>query len=99
MTDTHDDLTLPERIWAHHPTTFDEMDIWQTQPHDHAKEYVRADLAAARIAELEAERDEARAGNHAANEHEPTWAQLCDYWRERAIKSEAATAPTTPTGE
>jgi len=39
MTDT------PERIWAHGPTTFDGMDVWQTTPADHTTEYIRADLA------------------------------------------------------
>ena len=45
-----------------------------------------------RIETLEAERDEARAGNHSANEHEPTWAQLCDYWKARALAAETKVA-------
>jgi len=35
----------PERIWAHEPTTFDGMDVWQTTPAEHTTEYIRADLA------------------------------------------------------
>jgi hypothetical protein len=40
------------------------------------------------IADLIRERDEARAGNHQANEYEPTWAQLVDYWKQRATEAE-----------
>jgi hypothetical protein len=38
--------------------------------------------------ELHRERDEARAGNHQANEYEPTWAQLVDAWKQRATEAE-----------
>jgi hypothetical protein len=43
----------PEKIWAHAPTTFDEMDVWQTSETDGAIEYTRTDVADARIKELE----------------------------------------------
>ena len=43
----------PEKIWAHAPTTFDEMDVWQTSETDGATEYTRTDVADARIEELE----------------------------------------------
>jgi hypothetical protein len=43
----------------------------------------------AQILQLIRERDEARAGNHQANEYEPTWAQLVDYWKQRATEAEA----------
>ncbi len=57
--------------------------------------YVKANtvtLAKDRIEQLERERDEARAGNHAVNEHEPTWAELTDCWRTRAHAAEALLA-------
>ena len=44
----------PEKIWAHAPTTFDEMDVWQTSETDGAIEYTRTDVTDARIKELEA---------------------------------------------
>ena len=37
-------MSAPQRIWAFPPTTFDEMDVWQAEPHEDAIEYVRADL-------------------------------------------------------
>jgi hypothetical protein len=43
----------------------------------------------ARLAEVEAERDAAQLGNHAVNEHEPTWAKLVDAWKARAEAAEA----------
>jgi hypothetical protein len=43
----------PEKIWAHAPTTFDEMDVWQTSETDGAIEYTRTDVTEARIKELE----------------------------------------------
>ena len=43
----------PEKIWAHAPTTFDEMDVWQTSETDGAIEYTRTDVTDARIEELE----------------------------------------------
>jgi hypothetical protein len=43
----------PEKIWAHAPTTFDEMDVWQTSETDGAIEYTRTDVADARIKKLE----------------------------------------------
>ena len=45
----------PEKIWAHAPTTFDEMDVWQTSETDGAIEYTRTDVTDARIKELEKE--------------------------------------------
>jgi hypothetical protein len=45
----------PEKIWAHAPTTFDEMDVWQTSETDGAIEYTRTDVTDARITELERE--------------------------------------------
>ena len=48
------DMTdAPEKIWAHPPTTFDEMDVWQTSETDGAIEYTRTDVTDARIEELE----------------------------------------------
>jgi hypothetical protein len=47
----------PEKIWAHAPTTFDEMDVWQTSETDGAIEYTRTDVTDARIKELEANVD------------------------------------------
>ena len=38
-------MTAPDRIWAHEPTIFDGMDVWQTTPAEHTTEYIRADLA------------------------------------------------------
>jgi hypothetical protein len=45
-------INAPEKIWAHAPTTFDEMDVWQTSETDGAIEYTRTDVADARIEEL-----------------------------------------------
>ena len=39
---------------------------------------------------VKGERDEARAGNHAANEYEPTWAELSSAWKARAERAEAS---------
>jgi hypothetical protein len=41
-----------------------------------------------RVAELEAERDEAIRGNHRSNEYEPTWAELTGVWKARAETAE-----------
>ena len=43
---------VPEKIWAHTSTTFDEMGVWQTSETDGATEYTRTDVAEARIKEL-----------------------------------------------
>ena len=51
-------------------------------------EYVRADIVQA----LTAERNKAVLGNHRFNEHEPTWAELADFWKARAEKAEADNA-------
>ena len=40
------------------------------------------------IIELVAMVREAREGNHTSSEHEPTWAELVDYWKERAEAAE-----------
>ena len=45
-----------------------------------------------RIEALTEERDEARAGNHSGNEHEPTWRELTEYWKQRAEAVEAKLA-------
>ena len=58
-----------------------------------------ADQAADRIEQLVAineelvkERDEAQAGNHAANEYEPTWAEAVDIWKVNSQRLEAKLA-------
>ena len=55
------------------------------------EESLAVDLAKAnaRIEELERERDEARAGNCAANEYEPTWAEAVDIWKVNSQRLEA----------
>ena len=57
------------------------------------------DAAADRIEQLVAineelvkERDEAQAGNHAANEYEPTWAEAVDIWKVNSQRLEAKLA-------
>jgi hypothetical protein len=50
----------PDKIWAHAPTTFDEMDVWQTSETDGAIEYTRTDIADTGIAELEVTLQEER---------------------------------------
>jgi hypothetical protein len=44
------------------------------------------------IDELVAMVREAREGNHTSSEHEPTWAELTDFWKKRAEAAEAENA-------
>ena len=49
-----------EVIWAHEPTTFDDMDVWTLTETGGAVEYIRLDIPKARIKELEAENERLR---------------------------------------
>ena len=46
----------------------------------------------AKLAKVVKERDEAQAGNHAANEYEPTWAEAVDIWKVNSQRLEAKLA-------
>lgn len=48
----------PERIWAERPDIFDGMGLWHAQELTGIQEYVRADIARAQLAAVQAERDE-----------------------------------------
>ena len=37
-------MTMPERIFADAPSTFDGSDVWHSEPSDGRTEYVRADV-------------------------------------------------------
>jgi hypothetical protein len=52
-------MSMPDKIHAFEPTTFDEMDVWQTAPHESATEYTRSDLIPTLIAEEVAREREA----------------------------------------
>jgi hypothetical protein len=43
---------IPERIWADPPETFDDSDVWRSEPGGKGVEYIRADIVAAREAHL-----------------------------------------------
>jgi hypothetical protein len=52
-------MSAPDKIWAFGPTTFDDMDVWQAEPHELATSYTRSDLIPALIAEAVAQEREA----------------------------------------